>query len=76
MKLSDLKTPAFGSGSPCYYKCEVEELVAQLEAENKRYLETLRSIAGTNTKPSHLKKNWKEMMLAAKQRAKEALGGE
>ena len=49
---------------------------AKLMDENDRHLEALRSIAGTNTKPSHLKKNWKEMMLAAKQRAKEALGGE
>lgn len=55
---------------------EFAKQLAQLEAENDRYLEALRSIAGTNTKPSHLKYAWKEMMLAAKQRAKEALGGE
>lgn len=53
-----------------------ENRVAQLEAENNRYRDALYSIAGTNTKPSHLKIAWKEMMLVTKQRAKEALGGE
>ena len=53
-----------------------ENQVSQLEAENNRYRDALYSIAGTNTKPSHLKIAWKEMMLVTKQRAKEALGGE
>ena len=55
---------------------EQQDRANQLEADKERYLEALRSIAGTNTKPSHLKHAWKEMMLVAKQRAKKALGGE
>ena len=55
---------------------EQQDRANQLEADNKRYLEALRSIAGTNTKPSHLEYAWKEMLLVAKQRAKQALGGE
>jgi len=47
-----------------------------LKAENERYKDALYSIAGINVGPSHMIRAWKEMMLAAKHRAKEALRGE
>ena len=55
---------------------QAERFVADIVDEHERYKDALYSIAGTNVRPSHLKYAWKEMMLAAKQRAKEALGGE